>query len=236
MRDLLRSGLLVIVVLGLAACGAGGAEETSQTATDTSVAGADAITTGVELTDEMRLMLGTMKLDEVGLVPDADQAAELLVLWQAYRSLATSDTSAPQEIEAVLGQIEKTMTAEQMASIEAMDLGQEDLSVFLEAFRGSIAAGDSDGAGGFFFGQGGAGGEGGGFTPPDGVLLFGPNGPGGGAGGPAFGGGGGGAIEEINPEMLATAQAVRGSSPAGRGGLFLLGPLIAELHALAGEE
>ncbi len=158
-----------------------------------------------------------------------------MVLWQAYRSLATSDTSAPQEIEAVLGQIEKTMTAEQVAAIEAMDLGQEDLSVFLEAFRQSIAAGDSDGAGGFFLGQGGAGGEGGGFTPPDGVLLIGPNGPGGGAGGPAFGGGGGGAIEEINPEMLATAQAVRGSSPAGRGGLFLLGPLIAELQALAGE-
>jgi hypothetical protein len=36
--------------------------------------------------------------------------------------------------------------------------------------------------------------------------------------------------------MLATAQAVRGSSPAGRGSLFLLGPLIAELQALAGEE
>ena len=236
MKGVLRRGLLAFVALGLVACGAGGAEGEGPTTGSTSApaVSGDAATSGVALTDEMRLMLGTMKLDEVGLEPDAAQASDLLVLWQAYRSLATSDTAAPQEIEAVLGQIGKTMTAEQAAAIAAMDLGQEDLSVFLESFRQSIAAGDSDGAGGFFFGQGGAGGEAGGFTPPDGALLIGPGGPGGGAGGPAFGGGGGGAIEEINPEMLATAQAVRGSDPAGRGGLFLLGPLIAELQALAG--
>jgi hypothetical protein len=128
------------------------------------------------------------------------------------------------------------MTAEQVAAIAAMDLGQEDLSVFLESFRQSIAAGDSDGAGGFFFGQGGAGGEAGGFTPPDGALLIGPGGPGGGAGGPAFGGGGGGAFEGLNPEMLATAQAGRAAGVGNRGALFLLQPLITELQALAGEE
>jgi hypothetical protein len=238
MKGVLRRALLVGLALGLAACGAGGAEGTGQTtgSTPAPAVSGDAGTSGVALTDEMRLMLGTMKLDEVGLEPDAAQASDLLVLWQAYRSLATSDTAAPQEIEAVLGQIEKTMTAEQVAAIAAMDLDQEDLTGLLESFRQSIAAGDSDVAGDFFLGQGGAGGEGGGFTPPDGALLFGPGGPGGGAGGPAFGGGGGGAFEGLDPETLATAQAGRAAGAGNRGALFLLQPLITELQALAGKE
>ncbi|MBF8256138.1 MAG: hypothetical protein HW375_1045 [Anaerolineales bacterium] len=144
MKSVLRRALLVGLALGLAACGAGGAEGTGQTtgSTPAPAVSGDAATSGVALTDEMRLMLGTMKLDEVGLEPDAAQASDLLVLWQAYRSLATSDTAAPQEIEAVLGQIEKTMTAEQVAAIAAMDLDQEDLSALLESSRQDAAGGD----------------------------------------------------------------------------------------------
>jgi hypothetical protein len=219
-----RSGLLVMVALTLGACGAGGAADSLQTTGSASAVGGDAATSGEALTDEMRLMLGTMKLDEVGLEPDATQAADLVVLWQAYRSLVTSDTAAPQEIEAVLGQIEKAMTAQQTAAIAAMQLDQEDLSAFLESSRQDVSDGDNfsfDGVPGG--GPGGpAGGAAGGFAPPDA-----------GAGGS---GGFGGSESGLSPEMQATAQAGRSAGGAAQGGLFLIRPLIAELQALAGVE
>lgn len=242
-----RSGLLVMVALTLAACGVGGEADSLQTAGSASAVGGGAATSGEALTDEMRLMLGTMKLDEVGLEPDATQAADLVVLWQAYRSLVTSDTAAPQEIEAVLGQIEKAMTAQQTAAIAAMQIDQEDLTAFLESSRQDAASGDGSFDGFLGGGPGGpgggaaggfappGGGAGGGFTPPDGALPIGPGGAGGGAGGPAFGGGGGGAFEGLNPEMLATAQAGRAAGAGNRGALFLMQPLITELQALAGK-
>jgi hypothetical protein len=238
MKGMVQRGLLVVVALGLAACGAGGAEGEGPTAGSTSApaASGDAVTSGVTLTDEMRLMLGTMKLDEVGLEPDATQAAELLVLWQAYRSLVTSDTAAPQEIEAVLGQIEKGMTAEQTAAIAAMELDQEDLSAFLESFRQDASDGDDfsfDGVPGG--GPGGpAGGAAGGFAPPGGGAGGDFIPPDGGAG-PASGGFGG-SDSGLNPEMQATAQAGRSAGGGAQGGLFLLRPLIAELQALAASE
>jgi hypothetical protein len=94
-------GLLLMVALGLAACSTEGAIQATEAST--SGGGVDAAAeavTGIALTDEMALMLGTMKLDDVGLAPDAGQASELLLLWQAYLSLATSDTAAGQ-VEAV---------------------------------------------------------------------------------------------------------------------------------------
>jgi hypothetical protein len=133
MKGGLRRWLLVVVALGLAACGAGGAAGAGQTTASTSApaVSSDAATSGIALTDEMRLMLGTMKLDEVGLEPDAAQASNLLVLWQAYRSLATSDTAAPQEIEAGADREDN----DGRAGGRCGDGSQEDLTGLLESFR-----------------------------------------------------------------------------------------------------
>lgn len=220
MKAMVVVGFVVVVGLVLAACGAsaaGDATRSTGNASTTAIAGG----ANIELTDEVRLMLGTLKLDEVGLAPDAEQASKLLLLWQAYQSLATSDTSAPQELASVVTQIRETMTHAQLDQIEAMALNQEDLTSFVQAYREQAA---SSGAGSFegFSGRtGGAPGlsgrlpEGGGFAgggPPD----FNANG--------------------ISPEALATAQAQRGSGTGGANrGLFLLRPLIAELQTLAGE-
>jgi len=182
----------------------------------------------------MELMLGTLKLDEVDLAPDAAQAAGLLTLWQAYQSLATSDTAASQELDAVLGQIEETMAEEQLAAIAAMDLDQDDLAVFMDAYREEAAASGESPAGGSF-GRG-VGGPGGDFIPPEGGFAQSPAGF-----GPRDGSGGGGFapptgedIGGLNPEMQATAQASRSAGIGNRGALFLLQPLIAELQSLAG--
>jgi hypothetical protein len=177
------------------------------------------------LTDEMALMLGTLKLDEVGLAPDSAQASELLLLWQAYQSLATSDTAASQEMEAVLKQIRQAMTDEQLAAIAGMDLDSEDLRGLMESFRQEAAAGDPRSAEGFF--------PGGGQPPAGGGPPVGPGGgfvPQGGPSGGSFGGGG----EGLDPEMQATAQAGRTARSGSPSALFLLRPLIAELQGLAG--
>ena len=75
MKDMLVKLALMLAALGLAACGAAGEDNPdAMTAASTAVAGSDAAASDITLTDEMALMLGTMKLDEVGLAPDAAQA------------------------------------------------------------------------------------------------------------------------------------------------------------------
>ncbi len=215
MNVIVRMGILVLVVLGLAACGAAEGSTTGEAA---SSATAVAPAADINLTDEMKLMLGTMKLDEVSLPPDAEQASELLLLWQAYQSLATSDTAASQEMEAVLAQIERAMTAEQLAAIAAMDLDQEDLNGLMESFRQETTTGEGSSGDGFLF----SGGE-----PPaggPGRLVIQGEAP---AGGPPAG------AEGLSPEMQATAQAGMATRAGNPSALFLLRPLIAELQTLA---
>src|SRR3989304_6125336 len=60
---------------------------------------------------ETQLVVGSLKLEETDMAIAADQAQELVPLWQAYRSLVTSETSAQQEREALLTQIEERMRA-----------------------------------------------------------------------------------------------------------------------------
>ncbi len=76
---------------------------------------------------EMQIILGTIKLDETEYSISADQAVELLPLWKAARSLIQSDTAAAEETEAIFNQISKIMTSEQLESIVAMQLSQNDV-------------------------------------------------------------------------------------------------------------
>jgi hypothetical protein len=57
----------------------------------------------------------------------AEQAAELLPLWQTLQVLSESDTAADQEMEALTTQVQETMTAEQRQAITAMNLTREDM-------------------------------------------------------------------------------------------------------------
>jgi hypothetical protein len=200
--------------------------ETAAAAADAS--GADL---GGRLSDEATLMLGTMKLDEVGLAPDAVQASSLLLLWQAYQSLAMSDTTAPVEIDAVLDQIEGTMTEAQLDAIAAMSLDEEDMGAFMDEFRTSVP--DGGGEGQPSFNPQGGGGPGGGFTPGQGPAGGPPAGFAPPEGGGAFGGGGLGGGGGFSPEQQATAEAGMATRAGNRSALFVLRPLIAELQTLA---
>ncbi len=152
-----------------------------------------------------QLIIGTLKLEGTDQAVTAKQAADLLPLWQTMKVLSTSDTAAAQEKEALVAQIQGTMTAEQMKAITAMNLTRSDMFAFMQeqgAGPGGTPTvrqnsnsqnGNSSNGNRRNSGQGG-----GGFGGPP---------PGGGFGGP--GGGFGGQGQNTNRTQIATAQASR---------------------------
>jgi hypothetical protein len=248
MKKFTSAILCLLIVLGLVACG-GGDGNTQEDETTTAAETGD-----VSLPLGTQLILGTLKLDATDLEVTADQASELLTLWKAFKSLSTSDTAAEEELDAVINQIQKTMTAEQLDAIQAMDLKQGDMASIMEEL-GILPEG------GFMGGQGG-GLEGQelperftpgelpeGFEPPEGFTpgqrpeggFQGGERPGGGfQGGEGPGGviiegegiGGQGFGQDMDPEQMATLQAERADRANFRirASLFLVDPLIQYLE------
>ena len=141
-------GLVLVLVAGaLAGCGGGEAapaeesvaEEDSETfssaALDTSYADA--------LDASSQLALGTIQLEGTENSVTSEQATSLLPLWQA---LQRGGVTAQAEVDAVLKQIEGTMTSEQLAAIAAMQLTQEDLRAWMQE-QGPGMGGGFPGAG-----------------------------------------------------------------------------------------
>ncbi len=195
MKKLLILTLLTFVLI-LAACGGSASEESAPQTDDSN--------REFSMPTEMALMVGTVKLDETDYAINAEQAAELLPLWKALRSLSESETAASAEIEIVISQIEDSMTSEQMDAITAMELTMEDMATVQEALgveggfgnmspemRATMQAARESG-------EFPAGGPGGGDIPV-----------GGSGGGQGFGGG------EVDPVARETAMAERGSSGNG---------------------
>ena len=79
-----------------------------------------------------KLMLGTVKLDETEQAVDTEQADSLIPLWKALRSLAANDTTAQAEVDAVVIQIQETMTSDQLDAIEEMGLTMRDTGSIFE--------------------------------------------------------------------------------------------------------
>lgn len=164
------------------------------------------------------LAVGTIKLDSTSTAVTADEAAQLIPLWQGLQSLMNSDTAAQAEVKGVVNQIQSTMTAEQLSAIKAMNLkGSDEASVFGQggfAFGGPNAQGtpqpdSTPGANGFrgnFRGGFRGGGGGGNFVFRGGGGDF--AGPGGNGGGlPGAGGNGGSGGNSAAQSQRATAQA-----------------------------
>lgn len=182
-----------------------------------------------------QLIVGSLRLEDSDLAIDEAEATELLTLWQAYQSLSSSDTAAAAEVQAVVNQIQDTMSPQQIDTIAAMKLTSEDTTALIQergvAFgrNGTDSGADGSGQTGGGFGGGfPRGGFEGGFSgggPPGG---FGGGGPGGDFGGGNFG--------DLSPEERATAIAERVGSQSGdfatRG---LLNMLITSLQLKTGE-
>ena len=182
--------LTLILTLVLSACG--GTDATPET----SSAGAGGLNADYEnaLSAQLQLSVGTFNLEDTDLAVNTEQAAELLPLWQVLNGLNESGTAAPEEIDALVVQIEETMTAEQIASIAAMQLTRESMGEIMQEYALSMGMG------------------GGGETPPEGVT---PGQGGRSSGVPGLSGGGPGSQGSdtgMSPEQIATAQAERGKT------------------------
>lgn len=76
-----------------------------------------------------QLVLGILMLEETETAVTPEQAATLLPLWQ---SLQGSALQGQAEVNAVLAQIERSMTSEQLAAIAAMQLNGENLAAWMQ--------------------------------------------------------------------------------------------------------
>ena len=160
------------------------------------------------ISPSQQLILGTMNL-QGNLAVTPDEATQLVPLWEAYQALATSNTAAPEELQATLVQVEQTMTPDQVQAIVNMKLTRQSMGAIFQQL------GISFNARGTGTPRAGGGGFGGGFGGGGGGIFVG-GGFGGGGGG--FGGGGFGGRSTPNPQAIATFRA-RASSGAADAGL-----------------
>ncbi len=151
--------ILTIFAIALTAC------EAVSTGTPTNSASSDGLPIATQLA------LGTLNLAGTEQEVTAEQAKELVILWKVYEEVSQSDTAAQEEVDALIDQIQATMTTEQMQAITAMNLTQQDVfaamqsadvtsSTSLSTNTVSMPSGGGDMAGGAPPNGGG--------TPPDG--------------------------------------------------------------------
>ncbi len=108
--------LSVLTIVALAAWAKGAFRTTaSPAATESAV------------TPALKLAAGTLKLEGTDQAIDAASAARLLPLWQLLDQLQGSSATAPQEIGAVIDEIQVNMTAAQLTAINAMSITQAQL-------------------------------------------------------------------------------------------------------------
>jgi hypothetical protein len=149
---------------------------------------------------EMKLAVGTFKLEKTDLAVTPEEAKALLPLWKAVKTLGTSDTASQEEVSALYDQIKETMTPEQVQEIEKMELSPDDYNSLMKElgirapqggpggnlqnlseseratrvaqFRSQNQSGRQNGGGGQFGPGGGGFPQGGnpGFAPPGGTT------------------------------------------------------------------
>lgn len=221
-----RLGMLIVVMLLLTACGSNTAvvdeidnsTQVEEGQSETSVeAGRMELTADYAedaLSVAQQLTLGSLLLEETDLAVDAEQAPDLLPYWKLYKSLLESDTTAPEELDSLLKEIQEIMTAEQVKYIANLQLNQETMMTLVNEM-GIID-----------LRREGTGGGGTGLNLPEGL----PEGvwPGG-----RQGGGDG----TMDPELIATKQAEREAAGGGvRQSNRLTIPLVEALISLLEEK
>ncbi|MGB7538858.1 MAG: hypothetical protein WBM17_09980 [Anaerolineales bacterium] len=221
---------IAALAMSLAACGAANPSSGG-------TANPDRLNTNYDkaLPVETQLVLGTLKLEGTPQAVDPAMAAELLPLYTLLQQLTASGSAAQAEIDAVLEQIQATMTADQIHAIAEMKLTQTAMADFFGSngrFSASgtrtpgASSGDNFPGGGAEGGGPPAGLEGG--APPAG---FEGGGPGGGGSGTSGNGGSG-----LNQNQIATLRAQRTGTPGFQGSgtpSFLINQLIQLLEKKA---
>lgn len=193
---------LLILIPVLTACSSSSSLQPTSTATDGT------------LSTETQLIVGTLKLDGTQQAVTSEQAKELLPMWQVYQDISTSDTSAQEEVEGLLEQIQETMTDTQMQAISAMNLTQQDVFALLQSQN--ISASSSSGSSQSSSSSGAS------FGPPDGGMPGGAPPDMGGAptDGGGMPGGTGGATSSTSTGQTQSVQAGQGQGGAATSSLI----------------
>jgi hypothetical protein len=189
--------ILILFTLTLTACGASSAQAGNPTG-DTNGNNSSFGTAPMPLA--MELVVGTFKLEGTANAVTAEQAAQVIPLWQVYKELSVSSSAAQEEVDALAQQIQGTMTPEQVQAITDLKLTRQDSFKIMQDL-GIASAGRPD-ASGTPRPSGGQGGnfQGGGNGAPEGA-------PGGGQG---FNNG-----QNLSPQQIATFQAQRSQNGGG---------------------
>jgi hypothetical protein len=167
--------LLLILTLILTACSGNAASATGPTGNAPGGGAAG------ELSAPMQVALGTIKLDGTANAVSAEQAKELLPLWETLQVLESSDTAATQEKEALVSQIQETMTPRQTQAITALGLSRQDMFSIMQAQAQTVRGTQNNGtsqSGTTSTNRDRGFSQGGGFggPPPDGGFAGGGNG------------------------------------------------------------
>jgi hypothetical protein len=128
----------------------------------------------------MQIAIGTIKLDGTENAVTTEQAKELLPLWETLQDLEGSDTAATEEKEALISQIQETMTTDQTQAITALKLSRQDMFSIMQSQVQNVGGTQNNGTsqnGSTSTNRGGAFSQGGGFMgpPPDGGGFPGGN-------------------------------------------------------------
>lgn len=137
----------LLLSLVLAACG--GAPAAVPAAAAGTGAGGLAVTLTQDYPNAVsirsQLLIGTFRLEGTANAVTAQQAAQLVSLWQMLKALSAGAASQA-EVDAVLGQIQRAMTADQLQAIQVMRLTGDDNQALMQSL-GITPAGTGPGAG-----------------------------------------------------------------------------------------
>src|SRR5512142_1621867 len=101
--------LAVLIGLILTAC-SGNASPSGNFANSTNRPSGTQSGSSAGLSPALQVAIGTLKLDKSANAITTKQAADLLPLWETLQVLESSDTAATQEKDALIAQIQETMT------------------------------------------------------------------------------------------------------------------------------
>jgi len=150
-KTFLWINLIIVASLALSACSAvnAGSPASAEASTgsalveDASVSSAAAVLLSADTLGDLlpgdypdalsarnQLALGTLRLEGSAHAVTPEQAQTLAFLWQGFRALSGSATTAGEEIAAMQQEIMNTLTAGQLEAIRAMQLTSADLNAF----------------------------------------------------------------------------------------------------------
>ena len=133
----------VFALLVLAACSSSAANANSTT-NQTANTGSGSPAGAASL--ENRLAPGILKLEGTSQAVTAQQAKQLLPLWQQIQTLETSSTAQTSDYTTVYQQIESDLTTDQINAIQSLSLTQTDLQNLMTSLGIQITPGAFSGS------------------------------------------------------------------------------------------